>query len=195
MCTSLTIGCCGVQQAVLVVVFLSDLYLKSINCLFEFRVAAASGVYLLPVLVRGWSGEYGGPQDAEWWHHAEKTAGLCSTAWVCHDAGRHEARAEQTSPLEVGQEGAHKGWAALAATTPLDFRKVDPTKEDTDEEQQLIRRYAPGKEPESCKLACGIWRAGLARDLTHKGCDCCRILGRFHRGGGMKEKSAAALRK
>ena len=96
----------GIQAAGVFLVFLSDAYAVSDNCIREFAYAAASCRYMIPVLVpssqllvggvsSGWSGP--GAEDPLWWQHA---------AEICGD---------RTNP----DTGEHVDWACLGMYTPV----------------------------------------------------------------------------
>ena len=97
----------GVAKSTVVIIFLSDAYCKSGNCVREFLHTVRHSKYIIPVLVpdkgptrmgaSGWTGP--GAEDAEWWRHATS----CSD---CKDP----------------DTGAAFSWSALGRFTPVDLR-------------------------------------------------------------------------
>jgi len=73
----------GVELSTVFIVFLSDLYVRSINCLREYLSAVMSYKYIVPVLLpdfgtrdgvsSGWTGRYSThDEETSWWRHAEE---------------------------------------------------------------------------------------------------------------------------
>ncbi len=74
----------GVSRSTVVIIFLSDAYCQSVNCIREYLHAVRHSKFLIPVLVpnkgcvdgdgpsSGWTGP--GPEDKEWFHHAIKVS-------------------------------------------------------------------------------------------------------------------------
>ena len=100
----------GVAKSTVVIIFLSDAYCNSGNCVREFLHTVRHGKYVIPVLVpdkgptrtgpSGWTGP--GAGDAAWWRHAD----TCSD---CKDP----------------DSGAPFSWSELGRFTPVDLRVAD----------------------------------------------------------------------
>ena len=102
----------GIEAARVFLVFLSDAYAASDNCVREFAHAAASCRYMIPVLLpssrllvgevsSGWSGP--GADDPFWWRHAV------------------EVRGDRLHP----DTGEHVDWACLGMYTPVVIGSTD----------------------------------------------------------------------
>lgn len=99
----------GIRKCTVVLIFISDAYCGSDNCVREFLHATRHSKYLVPVLVpdlgptrtgpSGWTGP--GPGDRDWWQHATK----CSS---CRDP----------------DTGKPFSWSALGQFEPIDLRVV-----------------------------------------------------------------------
>ena len=99
----------GVAKSTVVIMFLSDAYCSSGNCVREFLHTVRHSKYIIPVLVpdkgrtrtgpSGWTGP--GAEDKEWWQHAAS----CSD---CKDP----------------DNGAPFSWSALGQFAPVDLRVV-----------------------------------------------------------------------
>ena len=104
----------GVAKSTVVIIFLSDAYCSSGNCVREFLHAVKNSKFIIPVLVpnkgrtasgaaSGWTGP--GADDAQWWQHANS----CSD---CKDP----------------DTGASFEWSALGKPAfggPVDLRVAD----------------------------------------------------------------------
>ena len=95
-----------------VLIFLSDAYCSSAICTREFLCATRTNKYLIPVLMpdgaghgnglsSGWTGQFSGPEDKTWWHHAM----VCST---CKDP----------------DTGKMFSWSVLGQFSPIDGRAL-----------------------------------------------------------------------
>ena len=119
----------GIRKCTVVVIFISDAYCKSPNCIREFLHATRHSKFLIVVLVpdrgpiypdgpsSGWTGP--GPESKDYWKHAAR----CSS---CKDP----------------DTGDTFSWAALAPFEPIDLRVRDDelAKEDqTDAEEHLLQ--------------------------------------------------------
>eukprot|EP00961_Rhodomonas_salina_P137810 1853687-Rhodomonas_salina.1 len=99
----------GICEAKVFLVFLSALYVHSVNCRRELRAAFAEWKYIVPVLMfeqgsrggvsSGWTGEQAGDQ---YWQHAEAMERNEVPDWVC-------------------KEGDVR-WELLAGYKPIDLR-------------------------------------------------------------------------
>ena len=97
----------GIRKCTVVLIFISDAYCGSDNCVREFLHATRHSKYLIPVLVpncgptrtgpSGWTGP--GPGERDWWQHATK----CSS---CRDP----------------DTGKPFSWSALGQFEPIDLR-------------------------------------------------------------------------
>ena len=100
----------GVLKSTVVVIFLSDAYCKSGNCVREFLHATRHSKFLIVVLVpfgpdkSGWTGP--GADNKDWWQHATE----CSD---CKDP----------------DTGKPFSWSTLAQFTPIDLRVKDGASE------------------------------------------------------------------
>jgi len=87
----------GVAKSTVVIIFLSDAYCSSGNCMREFLHTVRHSKYIIPVLVPGWTGA--GAEDTTWWLHAHS----CSD---CKDP----------------DTGAAFSWSTLGRFAPVDLR-------------------------------------------------------------------------
>ena len=107
----------GIEQCAVVIVFLSDSYVNSLNCKREFSCAVHNRKYIIPILVpalasdpsedysSGWTGSsisQDHEQSSDWWMHAVR---------VCTD---------RRDPHESGREIP---WSVLSEFSPIDLRK------------------------------------------------------------------------
>jgi hypothetical protein len=119
----------GIRKCTVVVLFLSDAYCKSPNCVREFLHATRHCKFLIVVLVpdrgpiypdgprSGWTGP--GPENKDYWKHAAS----CSS---CKDP----------------DTGAAFSWAALSSFEPIDLRVRDDQlaeEEQRDAEERLLQ--------------------------------------------------------
>ncbi len=100
----------GIRKCTVVVIFISDAYCKSANCVREFLHASRHSKFLIVVLVpdsgpvcdngpsSGWTGP--GPEDKNWWEHAAKLS-------TCKDPDNPDKTFS---------------WSTLAQFEPIDLR-------------------------------------------------------------------------
>ena len=101
----------GVLKCTVVIIFLSDFYCGSKNCIREYLHAVRHSKFIIPVLVpkcdctqpqvnHGWTGP--GPDDDGWWQHAQDHSS-------CKDP----------------DTGEKFSWSALSQFAPIDLRVED----------------------------------------------------------------------
>ena len=112
----------GIRKCTVVVIFISDAYCKSANCVREFLHASRHSKFLIVVLVpdsgpvydngpsSGWTGP--GPEDKNWWEHAAKLS-------TCKDPD---------NPYKTFS------WSTLAQFEPIDLR----VSKDTLKEERVL---------------------------------------------------------
>jgi len=143
----------GMQQANITVIFLSDRYVNSPNCLLEFALCISGGNFLIPVLVpqypehetdpskiatAGWTGP--GEGNTEWWIHAQRT---CTHKTIEISKGHTEAL----------------DWEALKQFEPIDLRKR--TQEETVEmicRRLLSRVHRINQHKTTLNMGAQKWR-------------------------------------
>ena len=114
----------GIRKCTVVVIFISDAYCKSANCVREFLHASRHSKFLIVVLVpdsgpvydngpsSGWTGP--GPEDKDWWQHAAKLS-------TCKDPDNPDKTFS---------------WSTLAQFKPIDLRVS--TEADTLKEERVL---------------------------------------------------------
>jgi hypothetical protein len=112
----------GIRKCTVVVIFISDAYCKSANCVREFLHASRHSKFLIVVLVpdsgpvydngpsSGWTGP--GPEDKNWWEHAAKLS-------TCKDPDNPDKTFS---------------WSTLAQFEPIDLR----VSKDTLKEERVL---------------------------------------------------------
>jgi hypothetical protein len=111
----------GVSRSTVVIIFLSDAYCRSVNCIREYLHAVHHSKFLIPVLVpnkglvraggpsSGWTGP--GPQDQNWFRHA--------------------INASEVEALKDPDTGKDIPWEVLAKFEPLDLRDIAQMDDDS----------------------------------------------------------------
>jgi len=131
----------GMERAFVAVLFMSDAYCNSDNCLREFTWAVHGGKYLIPVLVpppddaphTGWTGH--GHGDVFWWKHARD---------CCKGEGAVEA---DSVP-----------WEALQEFTPIDLRHARDEAEHEIVRRVLARFHREGPQDRQMSRGRKVWR-------------------------------------
>ena len=117
----------GVLKSTVVVIFISDAYFQSENCVREYLLALRHFKFIVPVLVpdkgptanglsSGWTGP--GPEDKQWFKHIFSIARSADP-----DTG-------EPIPLHL--------WSELSAYVPIDIRLAQGN--DTAEEHQVLEK-------------------------------------------------------
>ncbi|KAJ1491205.1 hypothetical protein T484DRAFT_3221726 [Baffinella frigidus] len=109
----------GVERARVVLVFLSDRYVMSVNCQLEFAHAVQHRRFILPCLVDGWTGP--GPESEGWWEHARTLCRQGYAPYQCQDG----TPPESAKPMLEDSHGRKLMWNALSLAEPLDLRGLE----------------------------------------------------------------------
>ena len=143
----------GIRKSTVVVIFLSDAYCNSGNCVREFLHATKHSKYLIVVLVpdavavreggpsSGWTGEVTGREDKSWWQHAAK---------IC----------QCTDP----DTGKPVSWAALGQFTPIDLRRMEPEAAVLEIVQRIQSRFHRGTHLLHTAQMYALWRRAAVLD-------------------------------
>ena len=101
----------GIRKATVVIIFLSDAYCNSENCIREYLHSVKYNKFIIPILIStegqttsgfpsGWTGP--GSNDVEWWQHCKNISGC-----VNPDSDKRFS------------------WVSLSQFTPIDLRGLD----------------------------------------------------------------------
>ncbi len=118
----------GVSDSCIVVIFLTDAYINSVNCRREFLAAVESKKYILPILMEGWScssecpespvpvaADSGGADRVKkWWSHAQLV-----------EQGRFKDAPDHSAYNVHGIDLFSCPWKALDAFKCIDLRPKD----------------------------------------------------------------------